>query len=132
MIPLATFTAWLARPIGKAALIAFGVATLLAIGGVGAWRAVAGVQTMVEDAAAAAKAERDAHWRAEIAEANVKVARAEAEQARAAAYADQSIRAAESGRENALKELEMKNAALADGDRRGLGRPRVRLLNQTR
>ncbi|WP_156332467.1 hypothetical protein [Rhodopseudomonas sp. AAP120] len=123
---------FLARPISKAALVALGVAGLVAIGGLGAWCAVATVHNMVEDAAAAAKAERDAHWRAEIAEANAKAARAEAEQARAAMAAEASIKSAEKGREDALKELEKQNAALADGDRRGLGRARVRLLNKAR
>jgi hypothetical protein len=131
MIPAAA-VAFLARPVGKAALIALAVAGLVATGGLGAWRAAAAFQAVVADAAASAKAERDAHWKAEIAEANVKVARAEAEQARAAMAADKDIKAAERRREDALKELEAKNAALAGGSRRGLGRDRVRLLNQAR
>lgn len=129
MISLAALAGFAARPIGKAALIALGVAALVAIGGLGAWRAAATISTMVDEAAATAKAERDAHWRAEIAEANVKVARAEAEQARVAMAAETSIKAAEKGREDALKDLEKQNAALSDGDRRCLGRARVRLLN---
>ncbi|PZA12451.1 hypothetical protein DNX69_10770 [Rhodopseudomonas palustris] len=132
MISAAALLTFAARPIGKAALIALGIGALIAIGGLGAWCAGATVQSMVEDAAATAKAERDAHWRAEIAEANAKVAQAEAAQARAAIEADKSIKAAERGREDALKELEAKNAALAGGDRRGLGRARVRLLNHAR
>ncbi|MBB5046774.1 ABC-type branched-subunit amino acid transport system substrate-binding protein [Rhodopseudomonas rhenobacensis] len=132
MISLAALTAVAARPIGKAALIALGIAGLLAIGGLGAWRAAATVQAMVDDAAATAKAERDAHWRSEIAEANVKVAQAEVEQARAAMTADTEVKAAETRREEALKELETKNATLADSGRCGLGRDRVRLLNNSR
>ena len=108
------------------------IAALLGVAGLGAWRAVAGVQSLVADAAETAKAERDAHWRAEIAAANAKAAQAEADQARAAMAAESTMREAETARENALKELEMRNAALADGDRRCLGRSRVRLLNQTR
>ena len=132
MISLAALAGFAARPIGKAALIAFGLAALVAIGGLGAWRAAATIRGMVSEAAATAKAERDAHWRAEIAEANAKVAHAEAEQARAAMAAETSIKAAEKGREDALKDLETQNAALSDGDRRCLGRARVRLLNQAR
>lgn len=132
MISLAALAGFAARPIGKAALIAFGLAALVAIGGLGAWRAAATIRAMVSEAAATAKAERDAHWRAEIAEANAKVARAEAEQARAVMAAETSIKAAEKGREDALKDLETQNAALSDSDRRCLGRARVRLLNQAR
>ena len=130
-IPVAV-AAWFAQPISKAALVALGIAGLLATGGLGAWRAVAGVQSMVEEAAATAKTERDAHWRAQIAEANVKVARAEADQARAAMASEAQIKTAERGREDALRELEKQNASLADGDRRCLGRSRVRLLNKAR
>ncbi len=108
------------------------IAALLGVAGLGAWRAVAGVQSMVAAAADTAKAERDAHWRAEIAAANAQAAQAEADQARAAMAADATMRAAETARENALKDLEMRNAALADGDRRCLGRGRVRLLNEPR
>lgn len=130
-IPLA-LAARFARPVSKAALVALGMAGLVAIGGLGVWSAVAGVQSMVADAAATAKAERDAHWRAEIAEANAKAAAAEAAQARAAMAAEASLKTAERGREDALKELEKQNAALADGDRRCLSRSRVRLLNKAR
>lgn len=132
MISLAALAGFAARPIGKAALIALGFAALVAIGGLGAWRAAATIRGMVDDAAATAKAERDAHWRAEIAEANAKVARAEAEQARAAIDAEGRIKASETAREDARKELEKQNAALSDGDRRCLGRARVRLLNKAR
>lgn len=129
---IAAAAAFFARPISKAAIVALGVAAMLALGGLGAWRAAAAFRAVVDQAVVSAKAERDAYWRAQISEANVKVARAEAEQARAASAADKTIRAAESSREDALKELEKRNAALADSGRCGLGRARVRLLNKAR
>jgi membrane protein involved in colicin uptake len=105
---------------------------LLAVAGLGAWRAAAIVDGMAERAALAARAERDAAWKAQIEAANAAVARAQAEQAQSALRADAEVRAAQNRLDDELKELEKQNATLAGGDRCGLGRDRVRLLNGAR
>lgn len=86
------------------------------------------ISSMIEDAAALARAERDAHWTAEIERTNAHAARRIADQAREALQietaANERIRAAE--QEQAV--LEKKNAALPDGGACGLDHGRVRLL----
>jgi len=113
-------------------LAALAVALLLALATLGAWRATSVLRAVIDGAAETARAERDAHWRAEIATANAAVERARAEQALAAVQADTVLRATEARFQTDLNELEKANAALAGGDRNGLGRDRVRLLNGAR
>lgn len=90
--------------------------------------AVSKIKAMVEDAAELARAERDAHWTAEIERTNAHAARRIADQARDAlrveTAANERIRAAEQEQ----VELEKKNAALPDGSACGLDHGRVRLL----
>ncbi|MEY9717873.1 regulator of protease activity HflC (stomatin/prohibitin superfamily) [Sinorhizobium fredii] len=107
----------------------FIIAGLLFAAGAGlAAFAATKVSGMIEEARAEARAERDAHWTAEIERANASANRKIADQAREAlrveAAANERIRAAE----HELAEQEKKNAALPDGDRGGLDRDRVRLL----
>lgn len=111
---------------------AFAVLVLLALAGVGFWRGMVAIDAMEARAAAAATKARDAHWRAEIATSNALVEKARADQAEAAMRADATIREAESRHQTELKDLESRNAQLPDGDRRGIGRDRVRLLNGAR
>lgn len=118
--------------LGRAAVIGIAISALVAVGGLGAWCAAAVIDSMVEDAATAAREERDARWRAEIEASNAAVARAQAAQAQAAIAADAEIRAAQGRLEDQLKDLEKANAALAGGSNCGLGRDRVRLLNSNR
>jgi len=113
------------------AVVAAGLA-LLALAAFGFWRGMAAIDALEARAAASARSERDAHWRAEIAASNAAVANARAEQAVAALAAEAAIRAAETRLQTELNELETRNAALPDGDRRGIGRDRVRLLNGAR
>ncbi|HEV2556824.1 MAG TPA: hypothetical protein VGV17_23990 [Bosea sp. (in: a-proteobacteria)] len=117
---------------GKPLAVLFAGLALLALAAFGFWRGMAAIDALEARAAAAAKAERDAHWRAEIAASNAAVAEAKAAQAVAAMTAEAAIRAAEAQFQTELNELETRNAALPDGDRRGLGRDRVRLLNGAR
>ncbi|MGO4735964.1 hypothetical protein AB4099_05435 [Bosea sp. 2KB_26] len=127
------FAALLAKTgLSRAAATVLLVVGLAALAGLGAWRAAAALERIVDQAAASARTERDAHWRAEIATANVAIERARAEQAFAAARSEVEIRATETRLETALKDLELRNAALPNGDRCGLGRDRVRLLNGAR
>ncbi|BBF92375.1 hypothetical protein [Blastochloris tepida] len=112
----------------RVAMAALVISALIALGGLGAWRTAAVIDGWIE----AARAERDAHWRSEIERSNAAVARAQAAQAQAAMAADAEIKAAQDRLESELKDLETRNAALAGGDRCGIGRDRVRLLNGAR
>lgn len=88
------------------------------------------VRGMEARARASAISERDAHWTAEIAKSST------AEQARIAANLRQTMAADAAARdriadaEARAAELETENAALASDGRCGVGRDRVRLLNQ--
>ncbi|CAD7055373.1 hypothetical protein RHAB21_00705 [Pseudorhizobium halotolerans] len=117
-------TAWLSKAVTPLIVISL---MLLAAAFLG-WLALHTVDGMVDDARLSAIAERDAHWKGEIAEANTKAALAEAAQANSAlriqAEATAKIRAAE----EKLTELEKENAALPDGAACGLDHGRVRLL----
>lgn len=108
------------------------VLALLALAGLGFWRGMVAIDAMEARAAATAKAERDAHWRAQIATSNALVEKARADQAVAAMAADEKLRAAAAEFETQLKDLESRNAELPHGDRIGIGRDRVRLLNGAR
>ncbi|PZU93109.1 MAG: hypothetical protein DI527_07625 [Chelatococcus sp.] len=115
-------------------LVAAGLAilALLAVMAVGFWQGLAEIAAMQTRAAEAARDERDAHWTAEIAKANAAVHQARAEQAVAVGRIEAQA-GEQAGRfQTELNELEKANAALAGGDRCGLGRDRVRLLNEAR
>lgn len=88
------------------------------------------VNGMVTAAADRVAKERDAHWTAEIERSNAAAALEVAAQVKAALAiemaANERVRTAE---EN-LAQLEKDNAALPDGDARGISRARVRLLNR--
>lgn len=118
--------------LGRGALIGLLLAALLAVAGIGAWRASSTLDGMIEKAATKAEKARDAHWRAEIAEANAVVARAAIDQAAASARADAAAHTAETRLQTDLKTLETANAALKGGDRCGLDADRVRLLFGTK
>lgn len=118
--------------IKRGAAIAIAIAGLLLVtAALFAWGSLA-IRGMVQDAAELAREARDAHWRAQIAEANAVVARAAIDQAAASARADAAAYAAETRLQTDLKTLETANAALTGGDRCGLDADRVRLLNGTR
>lgn len=108
------------------------VLVLLALAGLGFWQGMAAIDAMELRAATTARAERDAHWRAEIATSNALVEKARADQAIAAMAADAKLRDAAADFETKLKDLESRNAELPHGDRVGIGRDRVRLLNGAR
>lgn len=114
--------------VSKGAVIALAVAALIALGGLGAWRAMARIDAMERRAADAAAAARDAHWSAEIARSNAAVERQRAEQAITAAAAEHAAAAEIATLKSHLTDLEHANAALPNGDRCGIGRDRIRLL----
>jgi len=126
--------AWLMKVtgLGRAAVVMLVVLALAAAIGLGAWGTVAGYRGIIADAVTAAKAERDAAWEKQIALANAAAQQARADQALAVSRietqaADQAARF-----QDELKGLEKANAELAGGDRCGIGRDRVRLLNGAR
>lgn len=108
------------------------VSALAAAGGVGAWRAAAALDGMVERAVARAVAERDSRWRAQIAEANAQAERERASAGELAAAAE--VRAqAEIGRlSSQIANMGRKNAKLPGGRACGLDGERSRLLNRAR
>lgn len=125
---------WLATRLGlnKYAVAGLLTAACLALVALGAWGMVAGFRSIIADAVAIAVAGRDAHWRAEIAAANLATETARAEQARNASRLEAQAAQDAARFQTELNDLEKRNAALADGDRCGLGRDRVRLLNGAR
>lgn len=88
------------------------------------------VNTMVETAAATARAERDNYWRAEIEKSNAATQAKIAENLKATMAAQDAARDQVAAAEMRAAELEKENAALPDDDDCGLSRNRVRLLNQ--
>lgn len=125
------FAAWALRN-WKAIAAVFALAALLALAGLGFWRGLVAIERMEETAAAAARQERDTHWRAEIARANAAVSAARAEQVLASARADTAARDAEGRFQEQLKQLEKNDAALAGGADLVLRRDRVRVLDGAR
>jgi hypothetical protein len=105
------------------------VLVLLALAGLGFWRGMVAIERLQKQAAEAARAERDAHWKAEIGAANAKVERARADQAQAVAAIEVKAAGDAARFQTELNVMEKANAALAGGDRCGLERDRVRLLD---
>lgn len=93
-----------------------------------AW-SVTSYRGALKDAAETGRKERDAHWQAEIAKHNQRVAEAKAEAERIAAAADRAARDAADRERHLLSELEKANAALPDAGAVGLSRDRVCLLD---
>ncbi|AQZ51927.1 hypothetical protein Mame_02601 [Martelella mediterranea DSM 17316] len=120
--------AWLSALFTKQMVPVILIAALLAVAGIATRAAVGKVSDMIDDRIATAKAERDAHWRAEVAEANAALSGAIAELARQAMRADGEIRAAEAAAHDQLKQMEVDNAALPDGDGCGVSARRLQLL----
>lgn len=108
------------------------VLALLALAGIGFWRGMVAIDAMELRAAETAKAERDAHWRAEISAANARAEAMRAAQALQAVEAEAAAGATVARLQTELNELEKRNASLPGGDACGLGRDRVRLLNGPR
>lgn len=123
------FAVWALRN-WKAAAVAVVVALLFAAGGLGFWRGLVAIERIQAEAAAAATRICNAGWESQIAKSNVAVATARTEQALASARADAAARDVEGQVQARLKQLGEANAALPGGDHCGLGRDRVRLLNE--
>ena len=119
-----------AAPLVKVGVV-FAIGAGLALGAtlVG-YKAADKLGAIIIDRVAAAVAERDAHWKGQIAEANVKAALAEAAQANQAMKLNSEISAAREAERMAQDQLETANAALPEDAAGGLSRERVRLLNK--
>lgn len=126
--------AWLASKafkMSKPLIGALAIAGLVALGGLGFWRGMAAIKSSIETAAESARAERNAHWKAEIAISNAEASARRAAQASAAAKAESEAGAQIARLTQQLTELERANATLPGGDACGIGRDRLRLLRQT-
>lgn len=125
--------AWLSKattPLVKLALV-FAIGAALALGAAYfGYRAADKISEIIIDRVKAAVTERDALWKGQIAEANAKVAQAQAAHAEMAMRLNTELTAAREEARLAQMELEKANAALPDGDRNGLDAGRVRLLNR--
>lgn len=84
---------------------------------------------MVAKAEEAARAERDAHWMAEIEKSNAEIEKRLRLAEMAKAAADDAARATIADITRKLTDLEKKNEALPLGPCGGLGRDRVQLLD---
>ncbi|MBB4955350.1 septal ring factor EnvC (AmiA/AmiB activator) [Agrobacterium vitis] len=96
------------------------------------WGAVASlgkVESMVAAGAAAARNERDAHWRAEIEKSNADAQAKLAETLKSTMAAQDAARDQLAALERRATELEKDNDSLPENGRFGLSRSRVRLLN---
>ncbi len=92
------------------------------------WACLATVDRLVSEARASTKAERDAHWEAQIAKSEAKTQKLIADRLKETMAAQEAARAHVASVEAQLAQLETDNAALPDTDACGLGRDRVRLL----
>lgn len=119
----------IAGRIGKVGAVLIALAALLATTAVFSWLAVSELSAMVGSAVATAKSERDAQWKVQIAEANRKVAEAQAAQMRHAQQIEDAARTEVETIQKQLTELEKANAALPDSGL-GISRDRIRLLNK--
>lgn len=100
--------------LSRGAIIGLVVAGLVAAGGFGFWRGVAAIERMVFAARAAAIAERDKHWEAQIATSNAAAEKARADQAIAAARASAEAESRITDLTKMLAEWEARNAATPD------------------
>lgn len=129
---ISTLAAWFAARTTKLVIVAAVIAGLFCLGGLGAWRAMAKIDAMEARAAAAATAERDAHWRAVIAQSNADAERERADAATKAANADAAARDEIDRLNGVISNMEKANAILPHGGDCGLDHGRVRLLNGAR
>lgn len=114
--------------LSRAAALAIAGFIMLAIVANGVGWGLAGWRGMLSDARASGRAERDAHWRAEIAASNLKAEAERADAARRAGEAEARLAAERAALTETLARLEAANAALPNADACGLDRDRVRLL----
>lgn len=108
-----------------------GLAVLVVIAAIvwGGVAAITKIDVMVAAAATAARNERDAHWRAEIAKSNADAQAQIAENLKITMAAQNAARDQVATAERRATELEKDNDALPDSGKCGLSSGRVRLLN---
>lgn len=114
--------------IGRFGLVLLTVAGLASLAGLGAWRAMAIIAQLVTTARDEANIARDAHWRAEIALSNARVAEARLTQITVSQQLESAAAAEITRLKQEVNELEARNAAIPENSNCGLGSDRVRLL----
>lgn len=124
---------WLATltGLGRAAVVALIVASLLALAGLGSWGAISGISSYLATVAKTASDARDLHWRLQMAEANLAVQAARTEQALAVSRIEAIAAEENRALRDRVSELEKANADLAGFDDGGIDHGRVRLLNRS-
>ena len=126
-------SAWLSKaatPLIKIGIVfALGAALSLGAAYLG-YRIADRIGEIIIDRVATAVELTNAKWKLEIADANVKLALAQAAQANDAMRLNSELMAAREKTRLAQEDLEKANAALPGGDTGGLDVGRVRLLNQ--
>lgn len=105
------------------------LAALVALGGLGAWRAIARFDAILASADHRGYERGLAEFRAAIAQANVEIARARADQVAAAAAASSAAEEKIGALRLQLSDMEKANATLQGGNACGLDAGRVRLLD---
>lgn len=118
--------------LSRGVVIALVIGALYAAGGLGFWRGMKTIAQMVAASAEAGKAERDAHWRAEIEQSNAAVAREEARREAAAANASARAENEITGLRAALADLEKRNETMPGGARACLDARDLDDLNRLR
>ncbi len=120
--------AWAGQRLAKVAWPLLVAGLVLAVIALGAWGAAYKLGAIIDQAAATARAERDAHWQAEIAKSNAETERRRAERTEQVAGLNTQAMAEIDRLRRDNQALEAKNAALPVDHSCGLGRARVRLL----
>jgi hypothetical protein len=113
---------------GRKAVIAIGAALIVLSIAVAVAAGLMAYRGALADARQSGRTERDAHWKAEIAESNAKVAAAQLAAERAASEASARLAAERAALNDTIARLEAENARLPNAGARGLDRDRVRLL----
>lgn len=106
------------------------VLALIALCAFGFWRGMAAIESMVAEARAAAIAERDAHWVAQVEKSNAEVELRRLQDAHIAQQRSAVLESQVDALSAKLTDMEKTNATLPNGDGCGLGRERGRLLNR--
>lgn len=121
---------WLTTRLGSVGAVLLGAAALLLVAALLCWLATSQVRALVDNAVAVAKAERNAHWKGQIAEAERQAAEQVLAQVRQSQAIERQLRDASGDVQSQLTELEKQNAALLADDSCGIDHDRVRLLNR--
>lgn len=116
--------------LGKSTVAQFAFLGLIAMAALLVWLALIKADEIASTARAQATAERDNFWSARIEKSNALAAQRQADQAERVLSIEVAANQRVREMEDHYAEMETENAALPNGDDRGLSRARVRLLNK--